>query len=232
MKAFNDGLQMRSDWRIPLCSGQERIKIDGKKAHATQKPEALLYRILLASSKPGDVVLDPFFGSGTTGAVARKLHRRWIGIEKEKRYLKIARERIESVVPEPYDPQVFEVRDSKRLRPRIPFGSLLENGLLRPGQALYFRGDREKSARLKPDGNLIIDGFEGSIHQAGKHLMGGSPCNGWEHWYFEAEGGALRPIDVLRSVLRREIQDVLPQLLQKPGHAPADLDETGADDPG
>jgi modification methylase len=222
MKAFNDSLQMRSDWRLPLCSGQERIKIDGKKAHATQKPEALLYRILLASSNPGDVVLDPFFGSGTTGAVARKLHRHWIGIEKEVRYLKIARERIEAIIPESFDPQVFEVRDAKRLQPRIPFAQLLENGLLNPGQALYFRADRAIIAHVKPDGNLVLDGFEGSIHQAGKYLMRGSPCNGWEHWYYEAESGELSPVDTLRIRLRSLLED----------DSQSVQDKTGADDPG
>jgi modification methylase len=240
MKALNDGLQMRSDWWLPLCTGTERIKVDGKKAHAAQKPEALLYRILLASTKPGDVVLDPFFGTGTTGAIARKLHRRWIGIEKEARYLQIARGRIAAIVPEPFDPQVFEVRDPKRLRPRIPFGSLLENGLLQPGQSLYFRGDREKAARLKPDGNLILNGFEGSIHQAGKHLMGGSPCNGWEHWYYEAEGGELRPVDelriLLRSVLRSALRDELNSLPHQqdalPENSQPEQGEMDADDPG
>jgi modification methylase len=239
MKALNEGLQMRSDWFMPLCSGPERIRVNGKKAHATQKPEALLYRILLATSNPGDVVLDPFFGSGTTGAVARRLHRRWIGIEKEERYLAIARERIEAVVPEPFEKPLFEVRDARRLRPRIPFGSLLENGLLNPGQALYFRGDREKAARLKPDGNLVLDGFEGSIHQLGRHLMGGSPCNGWEHWYYEAVSGELRPVDVLRSVLRRALGGA-PRSdwndATHPGNEPRwaglpEPDETAADDP-
>jgi site-specific DNA-methyltransferase (adenine-specific) len=231
MKALNDGLQMRSDWRLPLCTGAERIKVDGKKAHTAQKPEALLYRILLASSNPGDVVLDPFFGSGTTGAVARKLHRHWIGIEKEEGYISIARERIAAILPEEgFDPQVFEVRDPKRLRPRIPFGSLLENGLLRPGQALYFRGDREQAAVLKPDGNLLLDGFQGSIHQAGKHLMGGSPCNGWEHWYYEAEGGELRSLDTLRSVLRNNLRNS-PEMPSGTGSA-GKQNETGADDPG
>jgi modification methylase len=205
MKALNDGLQMRSDWLLPLCTGRERLKVNGKKAHSAQKPEALLYRAILAASNPGDLVLDPFFGSGTTGAVARSLHRRWIGIEKDPGYIAIARQRIEAIQPEAYDEKVFEVRSPKRLAPRIPFGSLLENSLLLPGQRLYFRGDRAQAARVKPDGNLLLDGFEGSIHQAGRHLMGGSPCNGWEHWHYETESGELRPVDELRQRLR-EIQ--------------------------
>ena len=204
MKAFNAGKQMRSDWLLPICAGAERIKIDGVKAHSTQKPEALLYRALLSSSNPGDVVLDPFFGSGTTGAVAKRLHRHWIGVEQEEQYIEIAQKRIDGVAPEPFDGPTFDVRDKKRLAPRVPFSSLLENGLLGPGQLLFFRRDRTRVARIKPDGKLIVEGFEGSIHQAGKHLMGGSPCNGWEHWYFEAEDGALRAINDLRQAIREE----------------------------
>ncbi len=204
MKELHGGKQMRSDWLIPVCNGRERLKDEGKKAHATQKPEALLYRVLLASSRPGDVVLDPFFGTGTTGVVAKKLHRRWIGIEREPRYVELARARIAAVAAEPYAPEVFEVDDSRRRPPRVPFARLLEHGLLRPGQRLYFRRDRAVAARVKPDGRLKLPDFEGSIHMAGKHLSGGSPCNGWEHWYFEDEGGELQPIDVLRRRLHRE----------------------------
>ena len=207
MKALNDGKQMRSDWLLPICSGAERIKVNGKKAHSTQKPEVLLYRVILSSSNPGDVVLDPFFGSGTTGAVAKKLHRHWIGIEREARYIKIAQKRLDGVVPESFDEPAFDVRDKKRLQPRVPFSSLLENGLLKPGQVLFFRRDRANRARVKPDGNLVLalDGFEGSIHQAGKHLVGGSPCNGWDHWYF-AENGELFPIDDLRQIARARLK--------------------------
>jgi site-specific DNA-methyltransferase (adenine-specific) len=202
MKALNDDLQMRSDWELPLCKGPERIKLDGKKAHSTQKPEALLYRVILSSSNPGDIVLDPFFGSGTTGAVAKKLHRQWIGIELDDGYIEIARQRLEAVTPEPYSAELFEVRNKKRLEPRIPFGRLLENKLLAPGQTLYFQGDRSKAARIKPDGNLALDGFEGSIHAAGRFMMGGSPCNGWVNWYYERQDGVLQPIDGLRQVTR------------------------------
>jgi modification methylase len=203
MKALNKGKQMRSDWVLPICSGAERIKLGGRKAHSAQKPEALLYRVILASSNPHDVVLDPFFGTGTTGAVAKRLHRSWIGIEKDARYVEIARERIETVTPEPYAETAFEARDRRRREPRVPFSRLLACGLLQPGQKLFFREDRNQFARVKSDGKIIIDGFEGSIHQAGKHLMGGSPCNGWVHWYFEAEDGELRSIDELRQVVRR-----------------------------
>jgi modification methylase len=202
MKALNDGKQMRSDWLIPLCSGEERIKIEGRKAHSTQKPEALLYRVILASSDPGDVVLDPFFGTGTTGAVAKRLHRKWIGIEQRKDYVEMAQMRIDGLQAEPYDETLFDVGDKRRREPRVPFSTLVENSFIKPGQTLYFKGDPSQSARVKPDGNLILDGFEGSIHQAGKHLMRGSPCNGWLHWYYEAEEGDLRPIDQIRQAFR------------------------------
>jgi site-specific DNA-methyltransferase (adenine-specific) len=203
MKELNDGKQMRSDWLIPICSGAERIKMDGKKAHSTQKPEALLYRVIVSSSKPGDVVLDPFFGSGTTGAVAKRLHRHWIGIERDPFYVDVATRRIEAIQPEPFDPQVFDVSDKKRSAPRIEFARLLERGLIAPGQALYFRGDRARQAQVKPDGKLRYDGVEGSIHQIARHIQG-SPCNGWEHWYFETGDGELAAIDALREEVRRE----------------------------
>jgi len=203
LKNFNNGKQLRSDWILPLATGKERLKVDGKKAHSTQKPEALLYRVLMTCTNPGDVVLDPFFGSGTTGAVAKKLHRHWIGIEREPAYIDVARRRIEAVTPEMFRADVFDVRDKKRLAPRVPFVQLLETGLLKPGQPLFFRANRMTVAHVKPDGKLRLNGREGSIHQLGKELSGGSPCNGWEHWYFEAEDGSLRPIDGLREQIRR-----------------------------
>jgi site-specific DNA-methyltransferase (adenine-specific) len=206
MKALNDGKQMRSDWLIPVCTGSERIKIEGRKAHSTQKPEALLYRVILASSDPGDVVLDPFFGTGTTGAVAKRLHRHWIGIEEDESYVRIAQERIDALRVEPYEETLFDVGDRRRREPRVPFVTLVENGYLNPGQSLYFQRDRSITAQIKPDGNLLLDGFEGSIHQVGKHLMKGSPCNGWLHWYYEAKGGDLRPIDDLRRAFRKSNQ--------------------------
>ena len=147
MKALNDDKQMRSDWHLPICSGSERIRtVDGDKAHSTQKPEALLYRVILASSQPGDVVLDPFFGSGTTGAVAKKLHRRWIGIEREPAYIEIAQRRIDAITPAPLDAALFDVRDQKRLQPRIAFGSLLEHGLLAPARRSIFAGTPASAA--------------------------------------------------------------------------------------
>jgi modification methylase len=201
MKALNEDKQMRSDWYLPICAGDERVKAEGRKAHPTQKPEALLYRVILSSSQPGDLVLDPFFGMGTTGVVAKKLHRRWIGIERESDYVQLAQARIDAVSPKPYEAKAFDVRDHKRLAPRIAFTRLLEHGLLLPGEKLYFKADKGQSAIIRPDGKLTVDGSDGSIHQVGRHLSGGAPCNGWEHWYYEREG-ALFKIDVLREKLR------------------------------
>jgi modification methylase len=209
IKNINEALQMRSDWSLPICSGTERLKVNGKKAHSTQKPEALLYRVILSSSNPGDIVLDPFMGSGTTGAVAKKLHRNWIGIERDENYVKLSQNRIANVIPELFVNDVFDTRDKKRLEPRIPFGSLLENGLLAPGQCLYFQRNRTIVANVKPDGNLVVNGFEGSIHQAGRYMMGESPCNGWDHWYFENEMGDLQPIDDLRQIIRNRFKQPL-----------------------
>ncbi|MEN8171780.1 MAG: DNA methyltransferase [Chloroflexota bacterium] len=206
MKALNGDKQMRSDWVLPICSGVERLKVNGKKAHSTQKPEALLYRVIQSSSSPGDVVLDPFFGSGTTGAVAKKLHRRYIGIEQEERYIEVAQTRLDAITPEPLDQATFDVRDKKRLAPRVPFAQLLEGGYLSPGQPLYFRADRQKVAHIKPDSRLIYHQYEGSIHQVAKHIMNGVPCNGWDHWYYENTAGELEPIDVLRELIRAESQ--------------------------
>ncbi|MBI4926336.1 MAG: site-specific DNA-methyltransferase, partial [Anaerolineae bacterium] len=198
LKALNDDLQMRSDWTLPICSGPERVRVNGKKAHSTQKPLALLYRVLLASTNAGDVVLDPFFGSGTTGAAARLLGRRWIGIEREEKYIAIAEERIRAVEPLPLE--ALTLPRNKR-RQRVPFGSLLEAGLLRAGQTLFFDRDPQRSAAIRVDGRLAVNGFSGSIHQAAVHLLGHQPANGWEHWYFQDEKGELRSIGELREHL-------------------------------
>jgi modification methylase len=203
MKAFNRGKQMRSDWVIPLCTGGERLRVNGEKAHTTQKPEALLYRVILSSSNPGDVVLDPFFGTGTTGAVAKTLHRKWIGIEADHGYVQVAQKRIEAVNPEFFDKKTFDVSDKKRLAPRVAFSRLLESGLLFPGQHLYFKGDDAVTAKIKPDGKLLLDGEEGSIHHIARKLLNGRPCNGWDLWHYRDEKGALHPIDHLRDVFRK-----------------------------
>ncbi len=206
MKGLNEDKQMRSDWVLPVASGGERQRrVSGLAAHPTQKPEALLYRVLLASSQPGDVVLDPFFGSGTTGAVAKRLHRNWIGIEKEKEYVKLARQRIGEIEPVAFEQELFESVEPRR-EPRIPFGNLLEAGLLEPGQRLYL-GERSRvSARILSDGSLKFNGRRGSIHQAAKEILD-APANGWEHWYYvDPLSGRRRPIDDLRQILREGIK--------------------------
>ena len=203
LKSLNDDLQMRSDWLIPLCTGTERIKKDGKKAHATQKPEALLYRAILAATKKNDVVLDPFFGTGTTGAVAKKLGRHWIGIEREPECVEIAGARLRVVQAASDDS--LEVTPSKRGLPRIPFGLVVERGLLSPGDNLY-DASRRHAAKVRADGSLVADGVSGSIHQVGAHLQGASACNGWTFWHFAVEGGNLKPIALLREKMRQEIQ--------------------------
>jgi modification methylase len=205
MKALNDDLQMRSDWSLPICSGRERLKQNGEKAHTTQKPESLLYRVILASSNEGDVVLDPFSGSGTTAAVARKLGRRYVGIEREERYVTVARERLRSVTP--LKPGDLATTQSKRAQPRIPFGRVVERGLLDPGQVL-FDAQRRYVARVRADGSLVTDGgsgrLEGSIHKVGAAVQGAPACNGWTFWHFDVEGKSV-PIDILRQQLRAEL---------------------------
>lgn len=201
MKALNDDVQMRSDWLIPICSGNERLKSDGQKAHATQKPEALLYRVVLAASEPGQVLLDPFFGSGTTGAVAKRLGRAFIGIEREEKYVGIARQRLAQVTP--LGPELLETSRSKRQEPRIPFGWVVERGLLSPGQILTDPSGRLR-ARVRADGSLVCTDATGSIHKIGAHVQGAPACNGWTFWHFEAEGRRI-PIDLLRQKLRANL---------------------------
>ncbi|MCU0463767.1 MAG: site-specific DNA-methyltransferase [Anaerolineae bacterium] len=195
MKAFNDDKQMTNVWSLPICSGPERIKVDGKKAHSTQKPEALLYRVVLASSNPGDVILDPFFGSGTTGAVAKKLGRHFIGIEREARYVEVARARIDVVTPAP--PGALAVAQSRRQAERVKFSALVENGYLSPGDGLIST-DGTHAAMVMADGRLSVDGMTGSLHQAATHVTG-RPTNGWDFWHY---GGA--PVDALRERYRRD----------------------------
>ncbi len=205
MKALNDDLQMRSDWEIPLCTGKERIKVNGAKAHATQKPEALLYRVTLSSTNPGDVVLDPFFGSGTTGAVAKKLHRHWIGIERDAGYVAIAQQRINAIKDESLRAEVF-IFPNKRNRQRVPFGVLVENGFLKLGQTLYFGKTGQQTAIVLADGALSYAGRTGSIHQIAREIQN-APCNGWESWYYlDQVTGERLGIDQLRERYLRSIQ--------------------------
>jgi modification methylase len=200
MKSLNDDLQMRSDWTLPLCTGKERLRADGAKVHSTQKPEALLYRVLLSSTNPGDVVLDPFFGSGTTGSVARKLGRHFIGIERDEGYIKVARERIAAV--EPASEAALTIQEPRR-RPRLPFGNLLEAGLLQPGQRLYFVKDETVTATILANGQLQSGSLTGSIHAVARSLFGGAPANGWESWLYEKDGQKL-VINTLRQLIQTE----------------------------
>ncbi len=203
LKALNEGIQMRSDWVLPICTGHERLKDEnGDKAHPTQKPESLLHRVILGTTNPGDVVLDPFFGSGTTGAVAKMLGREFIGIEREAAYRKVAKKRIANV--RKFDKTALEVSQSKRAQPRVPFGQLVERGMLRPGEALYSpRGDM---AKVRADGTLIGHDIKGSIHQVGAALEGAPSCNGWTYWHFRRDGKTVS-IDVLRQQIRSEMHD-------------------------
>jgi modification methylase len=196
MKALNDDLQMRSDWLLPICAGAERLKgEDGSKAHPTQKPEALLYRILLACTKPGDVVLDPFFGTGTTGAVARRLGRRWIGIERESTYVKVARERIDSTLPLD-ESAMLTVRDKKE-QPRVAFGLLVESGVI-PAGTILIDAKRRWSASVRADGSIACGAHTGSIHKVGAALQNAPSCNGWTFWNVE-QADVLKPLDALRQ---------------------------------
>ena len=202
MKALNDDLQMRSDWNLPICSGGERLKdSNGDKAHSTQKPESLLHRVIVASTRPGDVILDPFFGSGTTGAVARRLGRRFIGIERDKHYASLARQRIAEIEPAPKD--CIEVTKSKRAEPRIPFGWVVERGLLPPGTVLQGT-QKSHRAKVRADGTLVCADATGSIHQIAAHVQGLDACNGWTFWQYE-DKGKLIPIDYLRQRLRADL---------------------------
>ena len=204
LKALNEGIQMRSDWHLPLCTGAERLKdAQGAKAHPTQKPESLLYRVLVGTSNPGDLVLDPFFGTGTTGAVAKALGRDFIGIEREEAYREIAAARIGRV--RRLDAGALAVTASKRGAPRVPFGQVVERGLLRPGETLTSPNGR-RAARVRADGTLVADGATGSIHQVGALLEGAPSCNGWTYWHVKRDGVPV-PIDVLRQQIRAEMAE-------------------------
>ena len=209
MKTLNDDVQMRSDWVLPICNGGERLKgEDGAKLHPTQKPEMLLNRVLLASTNPGDVVLDPFFGTGTTGAVARKLGRHFIGIESDAAYVQAATARIGEI--QPLDDESLEVVQSAKQQKRIPFGALVESGMLKPGTRL-FGPARKVQARVRADGSLKLGagkgaqraGLTGSIHKMGAAAQGAPSCNGWTFWHV-ADGDTLVPIDDLRQKIRRD----------------------------
>ncbi len=204
LKALNDGIQMRSDWVLPICTGHERIKdAQGDKAHPTQKPESLLHRVLVGTTRPGDVVLDPFFGTGTTGAVARMLGRDYIGIERDAAYVKLAEARLART--RAFDREALQVSASKRAEPRVPFGQLIERGMLRPGEELYSMNQRHK-AKVRADGTLIGGDVKGSIHQVGAALEGAPSCNGWTYWCIKRDGKHV-PIDIFRQQIRAELAE-------------------------
>ena len=202
LKAGNEDIQVRSDWTLALCTGEERLKDEaGAKAHPTQKPEALLHRLILASTRPGDVILDPFFGTGTTGAAARRLGRHYIGIEREEAYAKLAKARIAKVIPA--TAAEMAVTGSKKSEPRVPFGQIVEAGLLRAGDVLYDDKGRH-AARVRADGSLVVGDLSGSIHKVGAMVQSQPACNGWTYWHFKSDKG-LAPIDVLRAKVRSQM---------------------------
>ena len=203
MKTLNDELQMRSDWVLPICGGQERLKKGGHKVHPTQKPEALLYRVMLATTNKGDVVLDPFFGTGTTGAVARRLGREWIGCERESAYREAALERIELALP--LDESALTTMQSARTAPKVAFGTLIETGWIAPGTQLFDK-KRRLAASVRADGSLVADSDTGSIHGLGAKLQGAPSCNGWTFWHLEHEG-QVKPLDAIRQLYLLATED-------------------------
>jgi DNA modification methylase len=200
----NGGLQMRSDWKLPLCTGKERLRINGEKAHPTQKPEALLERVIISSSNPGDIVLDPFFGTGTTGAVAKKLGRHWIGIEAEESYISMAKQRIDSITPDRENEGSLNNQPIGKVT-RIPFIALLQEGRLKEGQVLFFGQLGDLQAHIMADGYIQCGGYIGSIHKVAREILK-APCNGWMAWYYiDEETGKREPINLLRKLVREEM---------------------------
>ena len=197
LKCLNDDLQMRSNWSLPICSGSERLKKNGKKIHSTQKPESLLHRILLATSNKNDLVLDPFLGSGTSAAVAKKLGRNYFGIEKEKNYFKAAEQRLNAT--KPIEDDLLDTLKNNRSKPRIPFGSLVELGIIKPGTNI-FDNKKKITARIMADGSIKHNQAEGSIHKVAATILGAESCNGWTFWHCDINGRTY-PIDYLRQRL-------------------------------
>jgi adenine specific DNA methylase Mod len=197
MKKYNGDKQMTSVWQIALCTGRERIKgEDGKKVHSTQKPEELLKRVILSSSRQGDIVLDPFFGTGTTGAVAKKLGRNYIGIEKEAEYIKVARARIESIKEK--FPEAEWIEEEKKNQIKIPFEELIKENIIKSGEKLYTKKKYNSSALVLPDGNIKYQNKTGSIHKIGALIQESPSCNGWTFWYI-AINDQVCLLDELRS---------------------------------
>ena len=197
LKCLNDDLQMRSNWNLPICSGGERLKKNGKKVHSTQKPESLLHRILLASSNRGDYILDPFLGSGTTAVVAKKLGRICFGIEKENKYFNAAKQRLNKTIP--IEDNYLDTLQNNRSKPRIPFGSLVELGIVKPGMDIFDQ-KRKINAKIMADGSIKYQKSEGSIHKIAAKILGAESCNGWTYWHYNMNGSIV-PIDNLRQKL-------------------------------
>ena len=197
MKNLNDDKQMRSDWETPICSSKERVKTNGEKIHPTQKPEALLYRIIQSSSNPGDIILDPFFGTGTSGVIAKKLERHWIGIELDRKYIKAAQKRIDETNPSLSDDSVYQTR-ARNQGFKIPFGKLLELGLIQPGDKVYLDKTGDEAIILA-DGHISSNEYRGSIHTVASALIG-ARCNGWTHWeYIDPRTNNKKSINSLRE---------------------------------
>ena len=201
LKCLNDDLQMRSNWDLPICNGAERLKKNGKKIHSTQKPEPLLHRILLATSNKNDLVLDPFLGSGTTAAVAKKLGRNYYGIEKEKRYFKAAEQRLKNT--QPFEDDHLDTLKNNKSKPRVPFGSLVELGIIKPGTTI-FDNKRTINAKIMADGSIKYAQTEGSIHKVAASILGAESCNGWTYWHCKI-GSSIVPIDSLRQKFLNKI---------------------------
>ena len=195
LKCLNDDLQMRSDWTLPICNGNERIKKNGKKVHSTQKPESLLHRILLASTNKDDFVFDPFLGTGTTAAVAKKLGRNYFGIENEKKYFETAKQRLERTIK--MEDHYLDTIKNNKSKPRIPFGSLVELGIVKPGMSV-FDYKKKVNAKIMADGSIKYQNSEGSIHKVAAKIIGAESCNGWTYWHYNNNGSIL-PIDDLRQ---------------------------------
>ncbi len=216
MKALNNkgngGLQMRSDWLLPRCTGKERLKINGEKVHPTQKPEALLKRVIISSSNLGDIILDPFFGSGTTGAVAKKYGRHWVGIEADTKYISSAKARIDAVAQNSGLNELTTVPENNKQK-RLPFAMLVKKGYIMEGQLLFFYNHDSDQASVLPDGHIKYGGYSGSIHAVGRYILK-APCNGWMTWYYiDRKTGDREPIDRLRQKARRDLDyDIIPEV--------------------
>ena len=196
LKCLNDDLQMRSDWTFPICNGKERLKKNGKKIHSTQKPQSLLHRIILATTNKDDAILDPFLGTGTTAVVAKKLGRKYFGIEKHKKYFEAAKERINKTLT--IEECYLDTLENNKSKPRVPFGSLVELGIIKAGTNIF---DQKKkiNAKIMADGSIKHSSAEGSIHKVAAKILGTESCNGWTYWHCNINGSP-KPIDNLRQI--------------------------------